>query len=746
MDFAPQDSSWERVVYFRVFKEFVQETQPATIKLYGNGFQQCPVRIEIAVVTADGDPADLPDLDLDRIQLIDYSTGEPLNAVLNSWWASRDREDYLEWDESMIPPVESEDRSIKGSSETAVTASALLPQRTRSLTFYVNSPRDANESLRIAARIPLPDGGYTTTRSSTVHDPDGMGEGGLFNSSVLVRATPFPSLDVSHYGVFASDGYLVADEVGNQDDVFKAVEHYLHVSLYGRNIDLLSVGLENGMFASRTGGTVKAAVLYYSQPNSPDVFDFPPRPSRSFVLSDSGEIVSVMDMYERSAGTIYGKSQTRVVLGLIKSNAEGTFSDGTHTLPSQEKARIRIHDIYGKTHELEISFESDLSKLRLAKEFPSRSWAQVGLFRVYKDTITEIQPATLPLFNNGLQRCPVKVSILVLDENGNPVPLPDADLERLELIDFDTGEPLPFETTPSAGWGVAREKGDYEWDETVIPISVNQTGSDRAPDYPPNTATALAQPGAIAEQRNFTLYVSSTLAEAKTIAARIPIPGSNAHVTTNSRGSFDDLDGTGDGNGQFKSSVTIRSVAFPTLPVANYGVFDNTGNLMAHRVGNSDHFYWAAEFYLHVELNGRTLPLREYSNFGSYVYKTAPQETVKWALTYNTHLTDPTPADFPPDPAWYFTLDNFGSGSFSPYTMFSDCVGEVVGTSRTRVVIGLLMGNIAATLKRAIPGSQDEQVPQRHAASYRMLDAYGNLHLLRLSFGDELNTLRLAVW
>ena len=199
---------------------------------------------------------------------------------------------------------------------------------------------------------------------------------------------------------------------------------------------------------------------------------------------------------------------------------------------------------------------------------PSASWSQLIFFRIYKDATNETRP-DIRVFNNGRQRCRVRVALVAADSNGNPVMLTDGELRSVELIDYITNTPL----SSTAGWQVSTEAGDYTWDESVIPTTAdsNENATARATQQGP--ARGELRQGA----QMITLYVSTSTLSNKQVAARIPIPFTSAFVSTNHLG-VDDPDGFGDGNGRFHSSVMIKPTAFPSLDIASYGELDTQGN------------------------------------------------------------------------------------------------------------------------------------------------------------------------
>ncbi|HEY4294171.1 hypothetical protein [Luteibacter sp.] len=366
---------------------------------------------------------------------------------------------------------------------------------------------------------------------------------------------------------------------------------------------------------------------------------------------------------------------------------------------------------------------------------PSANWAQIIFFRIYKDDIEGTRPA-IKLFNNTRQRCPVRVALVAADSNGNPVLLSEGDLRTLELIDYITNAPL----SSTLDWQVSTERGEYTWDESMIPTVVESTDGIATGVTPLSDANREKRQGA----QMVTLYVSTSALSRKQVAVRIPLPSTTAHVSTNHIGVVDP-DGFGDGQGRFNSSVMIEPAAFPSLDIANYGVFDSQGNLLPQPVGNTDYFYRAVEHHIHISYNGRMLPLKSVSGsnssiVGFSVHRTdRPFDLMKWGMTYYGQPGQAQPEHFPLAPLAKLRLT---SGSeFTPGTMFNNCIGQIVGKSTTRVVVGLIAGN----LEGKFLNSSNGEIPDRIGASMYLLDDYGNYHDLTLSFGSSADKLRITI-
>ena len=99
-------ANWAQVVYFKVYRDDRGEVQPAHFKIFNNGFQQCPVKVDIVVADASGNPVPFPDESVPS--LIDYDRNEQLIPssipITDSpaWTYTETKRDFL-WDESIVP-------------------------------------------------------------------------------------------------------------------------------------------------------------------------------------------------------------------------------------------------------------------------------------------------------------------------------------------------------------------------------------------------------------------------------------------------------------------------------------------------------------------------------------------------------------------------------------------------------------------------------------------------------------------
>jgi hypothetical protein len=375
-------------------------------------------------------------------------------------------------------------------------------------------------------------------------------------------------------------------------------------------------------------------------------------------------------------------------------------------------------------------------------------WSQLKKFRIYKDVFPGHQP-TLGIFNNTRQQCIVRILLVGLDANNNQVTIPKSDLDKVELIDYASGEPLSridqFKEHPE--WAYSTENQNYEWDESKIPGTTHASRKLTQVAASDDEKRSKESSSIDANEQVITYYVSTSSRLPKQIAARIRLRDSNTYFTTTAK--VDDPDGEGNGSGSFNSYVQIRPVAFPSLPPENYGDIAN-GTLIPHLVGHSEYFYWATEYYLHVKLGTDELRLKWVSASaaqpqGFSVYKVGGlNESTKWGISYYGQPGDPAPGPFPMKPL--ASVDVLARGEdlphiiYKPMDMFRTCAEKIHGVSSTRVVVGLLTGNLQARLI----DERGYDVSPVTRMTLHIMDVYGNDHALSITFGSKVNELRLA--
>lgn len=398
---------------------------------------------------------------------------------------------------------------------------------------------------------------------------------------------------------------------------------------------------------------------------------------------------------------------------------------------------------------------------------------QLTYFRIYKTNPSE-QHGTIKLFSNGNQQCPIKVGLVAADADANPITLEQSDVEdALKLIHYDGGATLG----DGDGYAISFDKNTFTWTEAVIPSIPTQSGTTES-------SAALDDPS-VPNVQIYTIYVTASAGSSGVaVAARFDVT-SSLLFTTNSP--VDDPDGQGQ-DGQFNSSVETLLADPPFLSATDFGASAN-GVVAGRKVGNSNYFYWATEYYLEPKFNGRALPLHSVGNsdlispaFGVYTHGDF-FGNVKWGISYysqpGSKEADPNSMGVHPlyavdvaatrsgtpghggistvtttlqssaEVDSVTTTVRFGSrdagaatpgtpqAQYRPHTMYTNCVGSILGANANRVVIGVLKGNLDGQFKNM----EGRTLADAPSTTLRIVDAYGNNHDLSLSYDaivDEL--------
>ena len=371
---------------------------------------------------------------------------------------------------------------------------------------------------------------------------------------------------------------------------------------------------------------------------------------------------------------------------------------------------------------------------------------QLIYFRVYKTHPGE-QQATIKLFSNGNQQCPIKIGLVAADGDGNPIELTDDDVKRaLTLIHWDGGAELG----DGDGYATSFEKNLFTWTEAAIPVAEGhdkhamregKKGSGRAPREP-----------VAADVQTYTLYVAASSGSwGVAAAARFRVSDTLSFATNSS---VDDPDGQGQ-DGQFNSSVEVFLAESPSLSAADYGAAG--GVVSGRHVGNTNNFFRATEYYLNPTFNGRALPLLSVGAaaseggaspagaFGIYMHGGAFDE-VKWGISYYSQPgnADAESSSLPMAPL--YSVDIFldekkqSKAKYLPLSMYSQCVGRIEGANPNRVVIGMLTGNLDGEFEDSL----GRLVPDMGSTRLHILDAYGNDHALSLSYDAGANAITIG--
>jgi hypothetical protein len=394
---------------------------------------------------------------------------------------------------------------------------------------------------------------------------------------------------------------------------------------------------------------------------------------------------------------------------------------------------------------------------------------QLTYFRIYKTNPNE-EHGTIKLFSNGNQQCPITVGLIAADADANPITLTQAEIKQaVTLIFYDDAAEL------GDGYAASFTANDFEWTESAIPAESQRPGdATRGSNAAPNQDSAHGSPQAI---QTTTLYVSAIPGSSvRSLAARFEV-NPDLYFTTSPVASGTARQAR---DGDFDSSVEVLLAEPPFLSATDFGAA-SSGVVTGKKVGDTTtYFYWATEYYLNPKLNGRALPLRSVGAskgktdaFGFYVYGDF-FASVQWGISYFSQPGKTVASGLPMAPLSWIDVGSQRSNAghragaatvttsvradgdvdsitttvrmggrdaargrhgspqtkYLPKDMFDECVGSIQGANANRVVIGILKGNIEAAFKNTSGGT----TPEVSSTTMHIMDAYGNDHVLSLSY------------
>lgn len=283
----PKVSNWQQLSYFRVFVENDAHLQNARYPILNNKRQQLLVTVRLAAKDASGNPAIIPQSDLNNIRLMDYNTSALIdftNDFSGQWTTSRLNQGYI-WDRGFLDSIRTlrleqpqlftneerragvaeplelnlplqiqkqlEDIDSNAVSLPDTETTVDCPNGYQCIQFLVST--GARAMRRLAARIVNSDG--TTFRTNYSEVSDDLGEGdrrGKFNSSFEVEPVSFPFLPNENYGDRKLDGSgVLRDTLASSaswfGNTFRAFEQHINIRMPGgRKVPIKTVIHKHG--------------------------------------------------------------------------------------------------------------------------------------------------------------------------------------------------------------------------------------------------------------------------------------------------------------------------------------------------------------------------------------------------------------------------------------------------------------------------------------------------------------------
>lgn len=398
-------SNWQQLYFFKVIAERNADSGYREYPLFNNGQQQLHITLQLAALTAAGQPAVIPAQELVEARLIDFLTSAELprwdNGLAGSWAAEPSKGPFT-YDRNFINSVRSfaadapinivvpapaEDERVPTAWKEALSTNA-MGERNARLTvgshpfsederamiqrqypglqvtdyqfvdFYVVTR--ATQGRTVAGRITNSQGTVFRTNHGEIGDDSGLGDGlGKFNSSIRIDPVTFPNLPGENYGDRNADGTLKDTLVATADNyAYRCYEHHINIKLpNGKMVPIHSIWEAYELWGD--GGTGWKACLshtYIGGPGSRTMeYLIPPYVGirGSFPRSDEALRDLVPDLQIR-----YPR-EGQIVIGHVLCIWDYWFylkpSNGERA-PHRLSSRIGFTDIYGNPHSVTIFF------------------------------------------------------------------------------------------------------------------------------------------------------------------------------------------------------------------------------------------------------------------------------------------------------------------------------------------------------------------------------------------------------
>ncbi|WP_342650698.1 hypothetical protein [Pseudomonas sp. REB1044] len=184
-----------------------------------------------------------------------------------------------------------------------------------------------------------------------------------------------------------------------------------------------------------------------------------------------------------------------------------TLSGNAEHAPLQ----IEAYDRHGARHPLSIDFKTpdDRFELDVASTFEAelQDVANISYFRV-AGLNSSTDGARCPLYNNGRQQTYVQVIIEATDERDQVITIPDSVINKITLVDYNTGAALP---------------GSYT-------ISRSRSAVDKRFVYYPTQIAGDESSAAETLRQSVTFYIKTSTTENRRIAAKLIHGGKTYHT------------------------------------------------------------------------------------------------------------------------------------------------------------------------------------------------------------------------
>ncbi|MEG1350594.1 MAG: hypothetical protein RSD49_21440 [Hafnia sp.] len=218
----------------------------------------------------------------------------------------------------------------------------------------------------------------------------------------------------------------------------------------------------------------------------------------------------------RKATTISAENPDSIVVLLQGDNQIPYYSEG---FDQQGPLKLQAYDRYGTLHSISIAFDdsegsafdkrTNLTVSTSNNDHINSDDIHITHFQV-KGLNSESHKQTCKLYNNGLQQTYVNIVITAVNARDEQISLPQSALDKIQLVDYDTGTAL----SPS-DYSISRSQSARDKRFHII----QSTYSNEAPSATPN------QGG-----QSITFWISTLSRTNLTIAARLVHDGITYHT------------------------------------------------------------------------------------------------------------------------------------------------------------------------------------------------------------------------
>lgn len=262
------DDNFVNITHFQV-KGLNTELHKQVCKLYNNGLQQIYINVVLSAVNASDETVQLSQDVLDKVQLVDYDTGNALSPLL--YWVSRSQS-ALDKRFHLLPATLAND---------APPCNASPAQGGQSITFWIKTPISTNRT--IGARLVHNGVTYHTYQKDI--DPGGKTVSGRSNSAAVISPIP-QDYHYSKYN-FSLERENSSVELGR--DIYDVDTYTIRIKSASHYIVWSNIQDKVWMYDYIGNKKANYLACYQCNSNRSSVLYFNDRPQRVYINSKPGD-------------------------------------------------------------------------------------------------------------------------------------------------------------------------------------------------------------------------------------------------------------------------------------------------------------------------------------------------------------------------------------------------------------------------------------------------------------------------